>query len=498
MMRGLVKRRSAAYGLSTLACCLFNNLSIAAPALTTIASFPASGDGAGPQGSLLQIGNIIYGTTQYGGAYGYGSVYSYDLTKKTSAILHSFTGGADGNTPQGGLIALNGTLYGVTSAGGANGLGAVFSVSPTTDVETVVHSFAGSDGSAPMGALLLHGTTLYGTASAGGSKGYGTVFALNPSGGAVTVLHSFAGATADGETPMAGLTAYGNTLYGTTQAGGTNGATHETYSGGTLFRFNLANSKYGVAWNFGSGSDGAVPDAPLLAVGNTLYGTTSAGGTAYAGTLFSFSAKTGAEQVVHSFAGGSDGGGPLGGLAYSNGVLYGTTTFGLYQSGPNAGEVANNGTVFSYAIATQTETVLHSFALNSADANDSEGTPLLEHGLLLGTGAFGGANGEGGVLFDIKLSSGAETILHGFTGSSLSGGGAVAAGTNTLLITSTAGGAAGAGAVLSVDAATGQSSTLASLAGGASGEAIAGPLVRVGSLSQCPPSHASMRKQRRP
>ena len=151
MMRGLVKRRSAAYGLSTLACCLFNNLSIAAPALTTIASFPASGDGAGPQGSLLQIGNIIYGTTQYGGAYGYGSVYSYDLTKKTSAILHSFTGGADGNTPQGGLIALNGTLYGVTSAGGANGLGAVFSVSPTTDVETVVHSFAGSDGSAPMG-----------------------------------------------------------------------------------------------------------------------------------------------------------------------------------------------------------------------------------------------------------------------------------------------------------------------------------------------------------
>jgi len=89
--------------------------------------------------------------------------------------------------PFASLIAVNGTLYGTTYAGGVTGwenygCGTVFSVDPSTGAETVLYSFCSqqncTDGATPVGSLISAKGKLYGTTVAGGTYDYGTVFVL--------------------------------------------------------------------------------------------------------------------------------------------------------------------------------------------------------------------------------------------------------------------------------------------------------------------------------
>lgn len=89
-------------------------------------------DGANPtEGDLVwdQQGNI-YGTTANGGAFGYGVVYEMMHSQNgwTQIPIYSFTGGADGKEPAGGVVLdSNGNLFGTTSHGGSsNNYGTVF------------------------------------------------------------------------------------------------------------------------------------------------------------------------------------------------------------------------------------------------------------------------------------------------------------------------------------------------------------------------------------
>src|ERR1700728_2343452 len=65
------------------------------------------------------------------------------LAHQTYHILHKFGGAGDGTNPSAELIDVDGTLYGTTAKGGANGYGTVFSLTATGQ-ETVVHSFGGT------------------------------------------------------------------------------------------------------------------------------------------------------------------------------------------------------------------------------------------------------------------------------------------------------------------------------------------------------------------
>jgi uncharacterized repeat protein (TIGR03803 family) len=95
--------------------------------------------------------------------------------------LHSFGSGTDGGRPAAPLLNVKGTLYGTTEGGGTYGKGTVFSMSLTGTGDKVLHSFGhGSDGSAPLAALIDVKGTPYGTTSAGGKYGHGTVLALTP------------------------------------------------------------------------------------------------------------------------------------------------------------------------------------------------------------------------------------------------------------------------------------------------------------------------------
>jgi uncharacterized repeat protein (TIGR03803 family) len=199
----------------------------------------------------------------------------------------------------------------------------------------ILRTFTNSpDGATPEASLVCAGNTLYGTTSAGGKSGNGTVFKLNTDGTGYAILCNFSN-TPDGASPQASLCLNGSLLYGTTANGGSAGD-------GTIFVINTNGTGYAVLKNFTNSPDGANPQAGLLWAGNTLYGTTSSGGNAGDGTLFQINPDGTGYAVLHNFLGHAqgDGSGPSGKLAMGNGTLYGTT----FSGGTNQN---SGGTIFS-------------------------------------------------------------------------------------------------------------------------------------------------------
>jgi uncharacterized repeat protein (TIGR03803 family) len=90
-------------------------------------------DGEAPTGGLIfDKDRNLYGTTRFGGAYGYGTVYELTPSngKWTEKVLHAFNG-KDGADPWAGLVRDKvGHLYGTTAEGGTHMDGVVFEVTP--------------------------------------------------------------------------------------------------------------------------------------------------------------------------------------------------------------------------------------------------------------------------------------------------------------------------------------------------------------------------------
>ncbi|MGC2406494.1 MAG: choice-of-anchor tandem repeat GloVer-containing protein [Candidatus Cybelea sp.] len=270
-------------------------------------SFGAA-DGSDPKAGLAEVAGMLYGTTAYGGTRGRrarGTVFEID-TSGSEKLLHTFTVvHGDGARPAATLIDVGGVLYGTTAYGGAphGGGGTVFSIT-TAGKESVLHSFTlyGSDGSRPLTSLTALNGTLYGTTSGGGAytcylQPCGTVFSVTTAG-SEQVLYNFSGAP-DGAFPVAGLVDVNGTLYGTTSTGGSHG-------GGTLFSITPSGTET-ILHNFGSGErDGILPAASLIAVNGTLYGTTAGGGEPCScGTVFEFKLPSASRFVSAGAANGS-------------------------------------------------------------------------------------------------------------------------------------------------------------------------------------------------
>jgi uncharacterized repeat protein (TIGR03803 family) len=254
--------------------------------LTTLHSFcidyPSCPDGFYPYAGLFQASNgNLYGSTSAGGASNsYGTFF--EVTPSGTFTTLDMLNGVNGSDPFGGLIQVNQLLYGTTRSGGANGMGNVFS-STLGGTLTTLASFTGypTGGAGPEGTLIQASDgNFYGTTVGGGTNDEGTIFRMSPSG-TLTTIYNFCSLTscADGARPEVGLIqATDGNLYGTTSTSASDSSTiyKITLDGAftTLYTFSTGNTSQGVL---------------LQSTDGNLYGTTEGGGTFDAGTVFKLS-----------------------------------------------------------------------------------------------------------------------------------------------------------------------------------------------------------------
>ncbi|MGA7379572.1 MAG: choice-of-anchor tandem repeat GloVer-containing protein, partial [Terriglobales bacterium] len=314
--------------------------------LTTLYSFCSQAtctDGSLPQAGLtLAKDGSFYGSTSEGGANGDGAIFKI-TSGGVFAVVHSFDS-TDGAAPFAPPIqASDGNFYGTTtSEGGPSNAGTVFKMTPD-GVLTTLYGFKAGDGSSPLGTLIqATNGDLYGTMQIGGGGSSGTVFKVTL-GGAFTTIHNFD--FSDGSSPSGLIEAVDGNLYGTTFSGGANSSCGSPGCG-TVYKISLDGTLTTI-YNFDS-THGASPISALVqATDKNLYGTTSAGGTSTScglgcGTVFEITPQ-GVLTTLVSFD-NTDGSDPYGALVQATGGnFYGTTPHG------GSGGYSTGGTVFELA-----------------------------------------------------------------------------------------------------------------------------------------------------
>lgn len=257
---------------------------------TVVHRFGVGVDGAQPIGSVVfdSEGNF-FGTTSLGGDLGNGTVFEgiHSPHGWIENVIYSFTGGNDGTNPPAGVsVDAQGNVYGTTSFGGVYGFGVVYELSRSGSgwTQTVLYSFQGeNDGEYPVGGVVLDKAgNIYGGTFAGGVNGGGTVYQLSPSGGnwTLTTLYSFTGGFGGPYNKLT-LDAQGN-IYSITNAEGAFGL-------GSVFKLTPGDGgwTYTDLYDFTGGSDGGSPYGSVAvdAQGN-VFGTAVVGGSKNQGVVF--------------------------------------------------------------------------------------------------------------------------------------------------------------------------------------------------------------------
>src|SRR5262249_10193767 len=190
-------------------------------------------NGGFPNSLVRGTDGNLYGTTMSGGMNGGGTFFKF-TTNGVINTLHSFAGGDDGVSPQGGLaLGSDGNFYGSAQTGGTNSTGIIIRITPS-GVVSRLYTFVGpgpnDGGAARYGLIAGSDGGFYGTTLGGGTSDQGTIFKITTNGG-FTRLYSFTGGS-DGRNPIGRLVqgSDGN-FYGATVGGGS------TNDFGTVFRF---------------------------------------------------------------------------------------------------------------------------------------------------------------------------------------------------------------------------------------------------------------------
>jgi len=392
--------------------------------LTTVVNFTGNtgvAKGSSPFAGLVSDGaNNLWGTTFEGGASGNGTVFKINTTSNALTTLAEFLllGPINrGRTPQGELVSDGaGHLWGTTQQGGANGFGTVFKINLATGVQTTVAEFTGNAGTTkgalPVAGLYNDGAgNLWGSTSGGGTGNNGTLFKINTATGVLTTVIEFTGLTGarKGRVPQAKLISDGaGNLWGTTQQGG---ATNN----GTIFNINTTTNTLTTVLEFsnnGATNKGARPAAALLAdASGNFWGTTEFGGASGAGTVFTVNISSSLLTTVIEFTGDgpmNKGRAPTSSLISHGGYFWGTTAFG---------GALDHGTVFKLDPDLAELTTVLEFTDNGpANKGANPTCGLVSDGAdnLWGTTREGGT-GDHGTIFSINASSGLLTTVTDFT-----------------------------------------------------------------------------------
>jgi uncharacterized repeat protein (TIGR03803 family) len=232
-------------------------------ALSFIFQFGPKSQGRNPRTPLLELADgYLYGQAPYGGTYDNGTIYRIKLNGTGFQVIYHFSSAVSGANPLGSLtLGSDGYLYGTTSTGGTSQGGTVFKVLPDGTNFKVLHNFAGTDGKQPTGNIIQATDGVwYGMTSAGGTENKGVVFSVQSSGAGFSKLLDFTGS--NGSTPLGGLAAQGATLYGMTSQGGGSNL-------GVIFKISTTGSAFMKLYDFNTESGGA-PDGSLLLMEDTF------------------------------------------------------------------------------------------------------------------------------------------------------------------------------------------------------------------------------------
>ncbi|MBL9171392.1 MAG: hypothetical protein JNN07_26905 [Verrucomicrobiales bacterium] len=241
-------------------------VSVSAQSYATLRRF-LSGNGVGIESGLTFSEGTLYGVGE--------TIYKMSTNGSDFSVVHSFSGGSEGEVPVGRVVVSGGTIYGVTTRGGTNlsnfrgGDGILYRIDTSGSNFSVLRRLNGRvrDGYQPRFGMVLAEGMLYGTTSGGGASDSGTIFRISTNGNGYQNIHSFKPAT-EGSQPQTELTIIGNRLFGTTSFGG-----YGQPNGGMLFKLGLDGSGFSVLYTFTnlfSVFNEAVNGLTL--VGNSLYG----------------------------------------------------------------------------------------------------------------------------------------------------------------------------------------------------------------------------------
>ena len=384
-----------------LVLCLSALTHAATPTLTTLADFSdasAPNKGKTPRGALVLADGLLWGATETGGTT-HGSIYQFNPTTLLFTGLVEFANASNGKAPTSGLLlASDGTFYGTTSAGGADGKGTVFQMLANGTLNTVYTFREATDssiGSAP-NERLVEGADgfLYGTASAGGLSRNGTIFKVARTPGSTPItLVEFTGTTTGerrGAKPLGLTLGKDGLLYGVTEAGGAFG------NSGTLFKMTTA-GVITTLGDFGGSSTTSTapknPRAPLVqGRDGNLYGTATAGGKNGFGGIYKTAPGSSSATLLISFTGTS---GAAKGSVCDTPLIQGTD--GLFYGVTRKGGASDRGTLFKVSSAGAFTTLIE-FTGNGAinQGSDPRGALVQDNeGNFYGTTSASGANGAG-------------------------------------------------------------------------------------------------------
>ena len=267
-----------------------------------------NGEIPGAQLAAGADGNF-YGISHGGGSVGGGNVFRVTPAGEFT-VLHDFTGGADGRSPGGSLLAASdGNFYGATVQGGANDRGTFFRITPAGVLTTLRDWAQDAVGWQPSGNLIegsdgnFYGLTRYNNIA--GHTDSGQIYRITP-GGSASVVGTFAGIPSmDGCSPSSLMQASDGNFYGLTQAGGSG---HR----GTVFK---ATPSGAITLLAQFGYQQSAEPGGLLEEGpdGKLYGTSRYGGTAGHGTIFSVT-KSGSLTILANLDHETGPANPTGGL----------------------------------------------------------------------------------------------------------------------------------------------------------------------------------------
>lgn len=199
-------------------------------------SFTGGSDGRGPDAPLTPTGDTLFGVTPPAGGADQGVIFAVSTNGTGFQVLHTFTGGADGSFP-GPVTVVDSMLFGLTQkGGGSQSNGTLYAINMDGTGFHVLHTVGaiGDDANDTGTGLTLVDGSLYGTSSEGGANGLGTIFSISTNGLGYGIVYSFANGSGNGlfPSPYSSLTLVGTNLFGFTDQGGTSDL-------GTVFMLDL-------------------------------------------------------------------------------------------------------------------------------------------------------------------------------------------------------------------------------------------------------------------